>query len=129
MTNFHRNSDSIKPHNCVYSLLNASGEVARLPFKQWNVEKLTVGNWHLFYPHDKHYGKSSQKPTGDLLFWILHGGEVGRGGGLKVFLVAGHTPVQTFQLVDYFFDATHTSNSILSTGQANFLYGWLLFIS
>ena len=69
-----------------------------------------------------------KSPLGAYCFGFLHGGEFD-GGGLKVFLVVGHIPVQTSQLVDYFFDATHTSNSILSTGEANFLYGWLLFIS
>jgi len=34
-------------------------------------KKLKVGNWHLFYPHDKHYGKSSKKPAGGSLFWIF----------------------------------------------------------
>ena len=29
-------------------------------------------------------------------------------GGLKIFLVVGHIPVEIFLLINYFFDATHT---------------------
>ena len=36
------------------------------------------------------------------------------------FLVVGHIPVEIFLLVNYFFDATHTSNRIFFKGQANF---------
>ena len=37
-----------------------------------------------------------------------------------MFLVAGHIPVELFLLINSFFDATHTSNRIFFTGQANF---------
>ena len=30
----------------------------------------------------------------------------------KIFLVVDHIPVEIFLLVEYFFDATHTSNRI-----------------
>ena len=33
-------------------------------------------------------------------------------GGFKIFLVVTHNPVETFLLINYFFDATHTSNRI-----------------
>ena len=35
-----------------------------------------------------------------------------RGGLKKSFLVVGHSPVNIALLVDYFFDATHTSSRI-----------------
>ena len=41
-------------------------------------------------------------------------------GGLKFFLVVGHIPVEIFLLVSYFVHATHTSNTIIFKGQANF---------
>ena len=33
-------------------------------------------------------------------------------GALKIFLVVGHIPVKICLLINYFFDATHTSNRI-----------------
>ena len=39
---------------------------------------------------------------------------------LKFFLVVGHIPVAIFLQVNYFFNATHTSNGMLFKGQANF---------
>ena len=48
-----------------------------------------------------------------LLFGFLRGGLFKGGvirGGLKTFLVVGHIPVGTFLLVNYFFNATNTSN-------------------
>ena len=41
------------------------------------------------------------------------------GGSKKVFLVVCHIRVEIFLLVNHFFDATHTSNSILFKRQAN----------
>ena len=35
-----------------------------------------------------------------------------RRGALKIFLVVGHIPVEVFLLINYFFDATHTSNRV-----------------
>ena len=37
-------------------------------------------------------------------------------GALKIFLVVVHIPVGTFLLVNYSFDATHTSNRIFFKG-------------
>ena len=33
-------------------------------------------------------------------------------GGLKIFLVVGNTPVEILLLINYFFDAKHTSHRI-----------------
>ena len=40
-------------------------------------------------------------------------------GGLKIFLVVGHIPVEISLLVNYFFDAAHASNRAFFKGQAN----------
>ena len=39
-------------------------------------------------------------------------------GGLIIFLVVGQIPVETFLLISYVFDATHTSSRIFFMGQA-----------
>ena len=44
-------------------------------------------------------------------------------GGLKSFLVVGHIPVETFLLISYFFDATHTSSRIFHKGCPHFRGG------
>ena len=44
-------------------------------------------------------------------------------GGFKIFLIAGHIPVEIFLLVNYFFDATHTSS------RQFFVTLWLLSFS
>ena len=36
-----------------------------------------------------------------------------RGGGLKIFLVVDHIPVEMFLPINYIFNATHTSNRTL----------------
>ena len=38
---------------------------------------------------------------------------------MKIFLVVSHDPVDIFLLINYFFDATHTSNRMLFEEQAN----------
>ena len=59
-------------------------------------------------------------PLGAYLFFgSLHWG-LFEGGAYKFSLVVSHTPVETFLLVKYFIDATHTSNKIFSKGQAKF---------
>ena len=42
-------------------------------------------------------------------------------GDLKIFLVVGHIPAEIFLLVNYFFDATHTSNWIFLEGRQLFV--------
>ena len=42
-------------------------------------------------------------------FW--HGGLFE--GALKIFVVVTHVPFETFLLINYFFDSTHTCNGIL----------------
>ena len=41
-------------------------------------------------------------------------------GGLSVFLVVGHIPVETFLLANYLFDGTNTGIRAFFKGQANF---------
>ena len=36
----------------------------------------------------------------------------GQEGGFKIFLIVGHISVEILLIVNYFFDATHTSNTI-----------------
>ena len=59
------------------------------------------------------YRKPSNKAPGGYLFF-------GYLGALKIFVVAGHIPVEIFLLINCFFDATHTSNRMCSEGKANF---------
>ena len=40
-------------------------------------------------------------------------------GALKIFLAVGHISVETFLLINCFFDATHTSNRVFFKGQTN----------
>ena len=40
-------------------------------------------------------------------------------GGLKLFQIVGHIPVESFLLINYFFDGTHTSNRKFYKGQAD----------
>ena len=42
-------------------------------------------------------------------------------GGLNIFLVVGHIPVEIFLLANYFLDFTYASNGIFFKGQANSL--------
>ena len=49
--------------------------------------------------------------------------------GLKtIFLVVDHIPVEIFLLVNYFFDAAHTSNKIFLKDRQIFVTKWLLFL-
>ena len=41
-------------------------------------------------------------------------------GGLKIFLEAGHIPVEICLLVRYLLDAAHTSNRMFFKGLASF---------
>ena len=43
-----------------------------------------------------------------------------RGGGLKIFLVVDHIPVEMFLPINYFFNATHTSKRIFLKDRAAF---------
>ena len=56
---------------------------------------------------------------GYLLFLILAWGLIQR-GGLKMFLIVGYIPPEIFLLVNYFFNATHTSNRVFCKGHVNF---------
>ena len=51
-----------------------------------------------------------------------------RGGGFKIFLAVGHIPVEIFLLVNYFFEATHTSNKMFLRARQIFVNQWLLFL-
>ena len=60
------------------------------------------------------YRKPSNKAPGGATYFL------DIWGALKIFVVAGHIPVEIFLLINCFFDATHTSNRMCSEGKANF---------
>ena len=47
-------------------------------------------------------------------------GAYSRWGAQNISWVVGHIPVEIFLLVDYFFNATHSSNAMFFKGLANF---------
>ena len=63
---------------------------------------------------------------GLFIFWTFAWGIFRRGslyeGSYKSFLIIGHIPVDIVLLVNYFFDATYTSNRVLLKGTGEFSF-------